>query len=82
MKNANLNEKEQQVYEVCIAAAKEDGDTGCEFLSDIEVPGLSENQIKGYLSQLTQKEYIQVVEDCYFDFIVISLWEEIHEKGE
>lgn len=69
----NLNETEQSIYNECIRVATEHGDNGCEFIiNDLKV-NVSNQQLKGYLSQLVQKGLLEKLEDCYFDFIVIEL---------
>ena len=62
---SKLNEKELQVLIACKQAIVLC--TGCEFGygEDVTVTGLSKNQIKGYLSQLSQKKFITIREDFY-----------------
>jgi hypothetical protein len=68
-----LNELENAVLKECTKVAGQTGDNGTEFcFDDIQVGGLTRGQIKGYLSQLTQKGYIEKLTDCYFDFDIIK----------
>lgn len=70
----SLNETELYVYNACIKEAIASGDEGNEFAaSEISVENLTYNQVKGYLSQLTQKGLLIKLEDSYFDFIVTEL---------
>lgn len=68
----NLNETEQKVLDLCIENAKSYNEEGafCYEEIDYKALGLTLNQLKGYLSQLCQKGYIQVLEDCYFSHLV------------
>jgi len=61
MKNI-LNKTEIQILEVCVQTAIKE--TGGEFgyTEDVKLEGLTNNQIKGYLSQLVQKEMISINE--------------------
>ena len=68
-----INELENTVLKECTNVAKQTGDNGTEFcFDDIQVDGLTRGQIKGYLSQLVQKGYIEKLTDCYFDFVYID----------
>lgn len=71
MKAVRLNKVELEVYKACINACK-NGDNGYEFILDDVKCDIKKNSLKGYLSQLVQKELIQKFEDCYFDFGVVS----------
>lgn len=58
-----LNEVEIKVLISCVQEIVKC--TRCEFgiTGDIEVDGLKKNQIKGYLSQLVQKRYIDIFDN-------------------
>jgi hypothetical protein len=60
-----LNENELKVLNACKDAIIKE--TECEFgrLAFVKVDCLNDNQLKGYLSQLVQKEYIEISE-CSF----------------
>ena len=65
MKNTNLNENELKVL-IAIEQLVENGDAFPTF--DIVIKGLTENQIKGYLSSLQRKGYIECDEaESYCD---------------
>lgn len=69
---ANLNEVETQIYEECKKVAVH-GDNGYEFIIDDLDVKVNRRQLRGYLSQLVQKGYLEKFEGCYFDFGVIEL---------
>lgn len=57
MEQVRLNENERKVLQACIDGIY--GDNGIEF--DIpSVEGISEQQLKGYLSQLEQKGFVHM----------------------
>jgi len=62
MKNySNLNVNEISVLKsISLSSDKNGGDFT--YFSNISVEGLSNEQLKGYISQLSQKKYIQVEE--------------------
>jgi hypothetical protein len=63
-KPEDLNEGE---YKVLLACAKNiDHNTGIEFgyADEVKVEGLSKHQIAGYISQLSQKRYITIDDEC------------------
>lgn len=69
---SNLNENETKVFDACLEVAI-DSDNGNEFAFDDlmnRLDGMTEQQVKGYLSQLTQKGYISKLDGCYYDFEV------------
>lgn len=76
-----LNEMEAKVYELCKLATK-GSDDGCEFCFDeVAVPankqyGLSQNEVKGYLSSLKKKDVLRKLSDSYYDFMVVELVED------
>jgi hypothetical protein len=72
MKTIILNENEKSVYDACVAGIY--GDTGCEFDIPWGCNGLTENQIKGYLSILEKKGLIQMDDtgDYYCDGWVVA----------
>lgn len=68
----NLNEIESSVLNAAVLLAKRTGDNGTEFCFDeLNVPGLNESQLKGYISQLVQKGYIEKMVGCYFDLEIV-----------
>ena len=71
---ATLNEIEQQVYDALIYNARcYDEDGGCCYEDiDYKGMGLTLEQVKGYLSQLCQKGYIQVVNGGYFSHVILG----------
>ena len=58
-----LNKNEKAVLEGCVQAIQwcTKGEFG--FTDDVKVVGLTDNQIKGYLSQLQKKNYIFIDQD-------------------
>ena len=67
-----LNENELLVLNECKRVAIKYGDNGSEFCFDaLEVPKMTKQQLKGYLSQLIQKKLIDKLNGCYFDFEII-----------
>ncbi|MEG1684555.1 MAG: hypothetical protein RR319_01220 [Bacteroides sp.] len=70
MKTQSLNEVELKFFNACLETAI-DGDNGNEFTFDdlmSRVGDMTEQQAKGYVSQLKQKGYIAKLESCYYDF--------------
>jgi hypothetical protein len=61
--NIKLNPIEKCVLDSCVQSVI--NETGGEFgyTVDVKVDGLTKNQIKGYLSQLTQKKLITICDD-------------------
>lgn len=72
-----LNDDEKTVLDNC-QRASDQSDNEREFTFEDLMCCIddtyTENEVKGYLSQLTQKGYINKMEGCYFDF-------EINRKG-
>jgi len=64
-KYSNLNEKEISVLQAIVNASEKS--TGGEFtyFDEVmeEITELNERQVKGYLSQLSQKNYIYISDD-------------------
>ena len=77
----SLNEMEAKVYELCKSATK-GSDCGCQFCFDeVAVPaakqyGLTQEQVKGYLSSLKKKDALRKLHDSYYDFMVVELVED------
>lgn len=67
-----LNQVEQVVLDLCKKNAEEYGEDGgfCYDETDYKSLGLTDLQMKGYLSQLCQKGYIETVEGCYFTHFI------------
>jgi len=82
MTTVKLNTIENEVYNACINAAKEEGDNGYEFTLCALKLELSKNQLKGYLGQLTQKGLLTPFEESYFDFGVIALTPKYEQYSE
>ena len=74
--NVTLNETERAIYDECKKVAIAHGDNGSEFIIDDLKVDVSIHQLKGYLSQLTQKGLLEKIEDSYFDFIVTELYKD------
>jgi len=70
-KVTNLNVNERKTLRSCLASARGNGyDFG--FTDEIQIEGLNQKQIGGYLSQLIKKGFIWVHEEhmglCQIDF--------------
>jgi len=63
-----LTDIEEIIYTLCVENANSYGENGCFCYdeTDYKMLGLTDNQIKGYLSQLVGKGYVKVLDDCYF----------------
>ncbi len=72
--NATLNEIEQRVYDALVSNARSYGENGgcCYEEIDYQSMGLTLGQVKGYLSQLCQKGYIEQVKGCYYSHVIIN----------
>lgn len=69
MATTNLNNEEIKVLFSIRESAKKEGDSGIEFLfSSLHVDGLNKKQLKGYVSQLQQKRYIDIYEKGQYYF--------------
>jgi transposase-like protein len=67
-----LNDRERAVYTEVLELAK-NGDTVKEFnFDELKVDGFSQTELKGYISQLTQKGLIEKLEGSYYDFQVAT----------
>lgn len=71
---ATLNKIEQQVYDalVCNSSSYNENGGCCYDEIDYKDMGLTLEQVKGYLSQLCQKGYIEQVENSYFSHLIIN----------
>jgi hypothetical protein len=68
----NLNDRERTVYSEVLELAK-NGDTVKEFnFDELKVDGFSQSELKGYISQLTQKGLIEKLDGGYYDFQVAT----------
>ena len=69
-----LNEREQLVLGNANAIAEVEGNEklfNFDDLLDFDLDN-NEKQLKGYLSQLIQKGYVEKLEDCYYDFKIVE----------
>lgn len=79
--NSNeLNENEAKVLEACIKVSLSYGEGPYYLIDEVSVEGLSRNQIKGYIAQLTVKGYVGQFPrgEYYFDSYLelpIDVWE-------
>lgn len=65
-----LNTEEQEVLKACINNAESYDEDGGFCIDELHLD-MSVQQLRGYLSQLVQKGYIEKEDECYFDFRVI-----------
>ena len=65
-----LNCNESKVYNKCVEVSKEESGNLMFIFEDILSLKMSREQINGYLSQLEQKNLIEKLDDCYYDFEV------------
>lgn len=56
--NNPLNENETKVLEACIKVSTHYGEGPYYCVDEVSVDGLTRNQIKGYIAQLTNKGYV------------------------
>ena len=69
--NQKLTDIENEVYNLCVANAGEDGGF-CYDETDYESLGITLEQMKGYLGQLVKKGYITACEGCYFTHFIAA----------
>ena len=74
---SDLNRDEDFIFNRCLANAKEYNEEGGFCIEECDFGTYTKKQVSGYFSQLTQKGYIQEVEDCYFShYICKEHWKE------
>lgn len=74
---SDLNRDEDFIFNRCLANAKSYNEDGGFCIEECDFGNYTKKQVSGYFSQLTQKGYIQEVEDCYFShYICKEHWKE------
>lgn len=74
---SDLNRDEDFIFNRCLANAKAYNEEGGFCIEECDFGSYTKKQVSGYFSQLTQKGYIQEVEDCYFShYICKKHWKE------